>query len=263
MKRSLALTVSLAAGVTLTAFAQSPQDIDALKKQVQALQEGQKALERDLQQVKAVLQQLTRPAGPAADAAIPIAGAPVRGNANARVTMVEFSDFQCPFCGKYTRETWPQIENEYVKTGKMKVVFIDFPLESIHPQAFKAAEAANCAAEQRKYWEMHDHLFANQTALAATQLPEDAKALGLDAASFQQCLDTGKHAAAIRREMAEGQKVGINGTPTFFVGLSDAKSTLLKSTRVIVGAQPYSAFHEAIEAVLAAPAPAGPAAAKP
>lgn len=127
----------------------------------------------------------------------------------------------------------------------------DFPLESIHPYAFKAAEASHCANEQGKYWEMHDRLFANQKALGIKELPKHAEALGMDATKFQQCLDSGKYAARIRKDLTEGQKLGVTGTPGFFLGITEPNGTDLKAVRKIVGAQPYAAFQSAIESLLA------------
>ena len=156
--------------------------------------------------------------------------------------MVEFSDYQCPFCSRHFREVWPQLEREYVATGKVKYVLRDFPLEAIHPQAFKASEAANCAGEQGKYWEMHDRLFANQNALGPKELPNHAQALRLDTANFQQCPDNGKQAGKIRNDLTDGQKAGVAGTPTFFLGLTDQNNPNVKALRIIRGAQPYAAF---------------------
>src|SRR5438445_771326 len=129
----------------------------------------------------------------------------------------------------------------------------DFPLEAIHPDAFKAAEAAHCAGEQGKYWEMHDRLFANQRALGVAQLAIHAQALGLNPQPFGQCLDGGKYAAEVRKNLEDGQKAGVRGTPTFFLGLTDAKTGQLRPVKMIVGSQPYTSFKEAIEAVLTAP----------
>jgi protein-disulfide isomerase len=138
-----------------------------------------------------------------------------------------------------------------VKTGKLRYVGKEFPLESIHPHAFKASEAALCAAEQGKYWEMHGRLFANQRALAAGELPGHAQAVGLDAAKFQQCLDSGRKAEKIRKDLAEGQRAGVTGTPSFFLGAVDGDGSRVKVLRIIKGAQPFSAFKEAIDAALA------------
>jgi protein-disulfide isomerase len=144
----------------------------------------------------------------------------------------------------------PQIETNYVKTGKIKYVFRDFPLESIHPNAFKAAEAASCAGDQGKFWEMHDQLYANQTALKPADLPPLAHAIGLDITKFQQCLDTGKYAASIRKDIAEGGNAGVTGTPAFMLGVTEANGSKVKVLKVFSGAQPYAAFKEAIDTVL-------------
>ena len=126
----------------------------------------------------------------------------------------------------------------------------DLPLESIHPNAFKAAEASHCAADQGKYWEMHDRLFANQQQLDRAQLTAHAKALGLNAAAFDQCVDGGKYAARLRKDIEEAQRVGVTATPTFLVGVLDGGH--LKNVHVIRGAQPYASMKPVIDEVLAA-----------
>jgi protein-disulfide isomerase len=144
----------------------------------------------------------------------------------------------------------PQIEKEYIKTGKVKYVVRDFPLEAIHKDAFKAAEAAHCAGEQGKYWEMHDRLFANQRALGPKDLPQHAQALGLDVSKFQQCLESGKHAARIRKDLEDGRRAGVTGTPGFVLGVTEPNDPKVKVLRVIKGAQPYTSFRDAIESIL-------------
>jgi protein-disulfide isomerase len=131
----------------------------------------------------------------------------------------------------------------------LRYVVRDLPLESIHKDAFKAAEATHCANEQGKYWEMHDRLFARQQELGREHLTKHAQALGLEVTAFERCIDTGKHADAIRKDLAEAQRLQATGTPTFFLGVTDPGSSQLKATRM-VGAQPYSAFKEAIERLL-------------
>jgi protein-disulfide isomerase len=128
-------------------------------------------------------------------------------------------------------------------------VLRDLPLEAIHPFAMKAAEATHCAGEQGKYWEMHDRLFANQRELARPDLSKHAQALGLNVGAFDQCMDTGKSAARIRKDVAQAEKLQANGTPTFFIGLTESNSSQIKGTR-IVGAQPYQAFKQAIDRLL-------------
>ncbi len=164
----------------------------------------------------------------------------VKGDPNAKVTIVEFSDFQCPFCGRFFRDTLPSIEKEYVATGKVKMVFRDFPL-SFHENAQKAAEAAECAHEQGKFWEMHDKLYNNQQALAVSDLKKYAADLKLDTTKFNSCLDSSKYKQETQNDEADGQKYGVSGTPAFFI-----------NGRKLVGAQPFSAFKSIIDAELAA-----------
>jgi protein-disulfide isomerase len=138
---------------------------------------------------------------------------PAKGPQNAPITIVEFSDFQCPFCSKAIASV-----DEVMKAyeGKVRLVFRHFPLE-FHKEAPKAAEASMCAADQNKFWEYHDKLFANQQALKPDDLKKHAADLGLDAARFNECLDSGKHAAAVTKDFEEGKKAGVTGTPAFFI----------------------------------------------
>ena len=185
------------------------------------------------------------------DIMLNLANAPIRGSAAARVTFVEVSDFECPFCGRYSREIRPQIEEGYVRTGRIRYAFIHMPVEARHKNAFKASEAAACAGDQGKYWEMHDRLFAAQAALGPSHLPIHAQALGLKADAFKACLDSGRHADEIRRDFAMAMKAGVTGTPAFFLGVTDPGSTTLKVVKTISGAKPYAVFREALDALLA------------
>ena len=130
----------------------------------------------------------------------------------------------------------------------MKYVFMDFPLP-MHDQAMKASEAALCAGDQGKFWEMHDRLFANQKALSPEALVKHAETLALDATQFKECLDSGKHAAQIKAAMAEGQKAGITGTPGFLLGFIEADGKV-KATKKITGAVPYANFKATIDEML-------------
>src|SRR5207237_1296038 len=121
----------------------------------------------------------------------------------------------------------------------------DFPLEAMHPHAFKAAEASHCAAEQGKYWEMHDRLFASQRALSPSDLPQHAQEVGLDVARFRTCLDAGTYAATVRAGLSEGAKAGVSGTPTFVLDVAEADGQI-KAIQVIRGAQPIGGFKSAI-----------------
>ncbi len=243
---------NLSIGVLLISFfPASPiraqqQSIDELKKEIQVLSETVKAMQKDLQEIKGLLQ--SRVAVPPTDRVVlDIGHNPVRGQPDAKVMLIEFSDYQCPFCGRHVRETAPQLNKEYIETGKVKHVFMNLPLESLHKLAFKAAEACYCAGEQGRYWEMHDRLYANQQALES--LETHAEAIGIDAPKFQECLNSGKEAMQIRRDMAEGQKAGVTATPTFFLAMTGPDSKIRTVAR-ITGAQPFATFKAAIDKLL-------------
>jgi protein-disulfide isomerase len=188
---------------------------------------------------------------------VSIQGAPSRGSADARLIVVEFTDFQCPYCGKYARETFGAVEDSYIVPGKVRYVFRNFPLDDAHPNAFKAAEAAECANQQGKFWEMHARLFANQQALGPGDLLSHAQAVGLDQAAFQKCLN-GAAKAKIKRDFNDGLKAGVEGTPTFLMGTleKDGKVRILKR---LSGTQTTAAFTAALDALLAAQGSGGPA----
>jgi protein-disulfide isomerase len=158
---------------------------------------------------------------------------PVLGPANAPVTIVEFSDFQCPFCQR-VEPTLKRVRETY--GNRVRIVWKDFPLTSIHPQAFKAAEAAQCAREQGKFWEYHDVLFRNQQALQVESLKKYAADTGLDSATFDSCLDTSKYATRVQAQMGVGSELGVNSTPAVFI-----------NGRLLSGAQPYETFTAVID----------------
>jgi protein-disulfide isomerase len=195
------------------------QDIEAIKRQIQALIAAQMAVQKQLDEIKAMLKagagaaaQAPAPAPASAianvDFVIDIANAAVKGAPTARVAIIEFSDYECPFCARHALNTLPELAKEYIDTGKIRYVFRNLPLESIHPNAMRAAVAAECAGEQGKYWQLHDRMFANQRALDATSLVNHAKAEGLDVTRFQLCLSIDKYAPKIRADQTESARVG-------------------------------------------------------
>jgi protein-disulfide isomerase len=251
--RGSVVLLGLILGIAPAAVPQTPNADEQMRKDIEALKEGQQAIQKDLAEIKRLLQ--SRPAA-AADALpkdpISIASEPFKGGSTAKVAVIEFSDYQCPFCGRYTKEVLPQLRSEYVDTGKIKYVFRDMPL-SFHKNALKAAEAAHCAGAQGKFWEMHDALFANQSALDPEQLATHAKAVGVDDAQFQQCLASGKFAADINKDVADAGAAGITGTPTFLVGVIQPGDGRVKVVKKLVGAKPYAEFKAAIDGLLATP----------
>ncbi len=241
----------------LPAVSQTAQS-DDLKKAIDSLNDTQKAILKELQDIKKVLanQQAPRPVADALPSApIDISKEPFKGPANAKVALIEFSDFQCPFCGRYDKDTFPQLVKDYVDTGKIKYVWSDYPL-SFHANAQKAAEAAHCAGEQGKFWEMHDRLFADQQNIAAADLPKHAEALQLNTTMFQQCLDSGRYAADIKKDIDVANSAGISGTPSFLIGTVQPNGTV-KVTNKLVGAKSYAEFKSAIDKLVSPPAGGG------
>lgn len=172
---------------------------------------------------------------------------PVLGNANAKVTIIEFGDYQCPSCRLFWREIEPRLKKEYVDTGKVKLVFRDFPIKEIHPDATAAAMAAQCAADQGKYWEYHDRIFREQdkgtddvVRFKAADLKKWGAAIRLDAAAFNACVDSARYQDEVAKDYADGIAVGIQGTPTFFI-----------NGRFVGGAQSFPVFKKIIDEELA------------
>jgi protein-disulfide isomerase len=173
---------------------------------------------------------------------------PVRGNPNAPITIVEFSDFQCPFCARFFAQTLPQIQQDYIDSGKVKLVFRDFPLESIHANARVASIAGECADDQKMFWQYHDKLFEGQTQWArlsasdaTTTFKQYASELRLNSADFNSCLDSEKYSNEIAQDFQNGANYGVTGTPAFFIG-NDKEGYV-----TLIGAKPYSAFQEVID----------------
>ena len=229
---------------------------DALRKDIEALKEGQAAIRKELGEIKELLRgrvaaaQTTAPPG---DVPVAVRGAPAMGDGGAKLTLVDFSDYQCPFCRLHASQVLPELVREYVKTGKLRYVFRDFPIASIHPQAHRLHEAAHCAGDQGKYWGMHDRLFDDPQRTDPKDLVAHASALGLDAPRFERCLAGGVHVARVRQGVADGENARVRGTPTFFLGPTEPDGKPIRPQRLIIGAQPYTAFKQAIDGLLAEP----------
>lgn len=175
-------------------------------------------------------------ASPESDSARPTlapSDRPARGPSDAAVTLVEFTDYECPYCRRYYRQTYHQLLEEF--DGEIRYVVRNYPLPN-HPNARKAAEAAECAHNQDRFWEYHDHLFENADALEVPDLKRYARELDLEGERFDRCLDSGEEAETVEADLATGRRLGIRGTPTFFV-----------NGRPLVGAQPLNAFRSAVQ----------------
>ncbi|MEM4389399.1 MAG: thioredoxin domain-containing protein [Candidatus Micrarchaeia archaeon] len=185
-------------------------------------------------------QNQTAPSKPSAQPRINFSNAWAMGEPSAPVVIVEYSDFQCPFCAEFWRAVLPAIQRDFLSTGKARFVYKHFPLENIHPLAVMAAEAAECAGEQGHFWEYHDLLFANQASLSEGSFIALAANLSLDMPRFTACLESRQKASIVAAHQSEGLANGVRGTPTFFI-----------NGRVVVGAQPYATFKRIIEEQLA------------
>ena len=246
MSRYSAGSLLMVALAVSPANAQQPTTAD-LMKEIAALTQAVKALQQDINEIKAALPRPGQTPAPQT-IVVDVGTNPTKGAASATLTLVEFTDYQCPFCARYVRDTYPQIEKEYIASGKVKYVMMDLPLESIHPHAFKAAVAANCAGEQGKYWEMHDRLFANQRTIDAWS--EHATAVGLDIGRFNTCFGGTSQDAEIRRDMTQARVASITGTPGFIIAATEPGSSRLRALRILSGAKPFEAFKAQIDAIL-------------
>jgi len=207
-------------------------DLAALRTDVRALQAEQQQIISRLDELKQILQGSGQPSPVSS---LSIRGEMFRGDSAARVAIIEYADFECPWCGEYERSTFPQILSEYIATGKVKYFYRDLPLPG-HARAVPAAIAARCAGEQGKFWEYHDLLFESLGTLPREDLFKAAEELHLDTKQFDSCLSSGKYKSQIDRDFQDGIRAGVFGTPGFFI-----------NGVFLAGAQPASAFEKIIE----------------
>ena len=230
--------------LTAPACAQS-QDVEALRREVEALKLQQAQLMEEVRRLQQAMG--------VRSAALSLGTAPSRGNPNAPLVLVEFSDYECPFCIRHFTQTMPELEREYIATGKLRYVFMDFPIDQLHPAAMKAHEAARCAGEQGKFWEMHQRLFSPAGTHGPDRLKTLASELGVNRAAFDSCLDSGRMQAPIRASVDRATQLGADGTPQMYLGVVDANGAF-RIIRSIRGAVPFAQFKQVIDALLA---PAG------
>lgn len=228
----LALVVGFGAGIGVAKGFLSPEPAEGTTAQsaAQAALAPSQPLARVTTPVEAA-------APPTLSVQIATEGRPFLGPEDALVTIVEFSDYQCPFCGRHFQQTLPQLLREY--EGRVRYVLMNYPISSIHSFAQKAGEAAECAYDQDRFWEYHDALFRNQEALDLDSLKRYAVDIGLDASLFSMCLDSGAKTELVLKDFQEGQSYGVTGTPTFFI-----------NGRRLIGARPFTSFKTMIDAAL-------------
>jgi protein-disulfide isomerase len=237
-------------------FAQ--ENVSDIKAVLEELQKNQQEMRLELQEIKTLLSRLPMPNNPS-NAAQPntvknvefeIGDNPVLGNNNAKFILVEFTDYECPFCSRYVKETFSQIIKEYVDKDILRYAVIDQPLP-IHPKAGKAAQAAHCALDQGKYWEIHKLMMTQQDSL--DDLSSYARSLDMNIVVFEDCLKTDKYKEKVNKNMALARKLGINGVPGFVIGLIDSQNPgSVKGISSVLGAVPFSSFQKEIASALAA-----------
>lgn len=263
-----AVAAALVLASTRVAAGQGQQ----IEQRITALEAGQQEILKELKELKLLLQQLRPPQPPLAGAPVPqpppanttrpavsqlpdfdllLAGSPSKGKAEAKIVVIEFSDFECPFCGRYARDTYGQVVKEFVDTGKIRYVYRQLPIETLHPRALRAAEAGECAHAQGRFWDFHDRLFNNQQMLTEPDLMRHARALTLNMPVFEKCMAAQLVSPAkVRQDQNEGGRAGVTGTPTFFLG-TVTKDGRLKPLRRMVGAHPIENFRTTINTLLA------------
>jgi protein-disulfide isomerase len=232
-----------------------------LAAEIEALKEGQKAIRAQLAEIKSLLTPKAPPPPevPVKDVQLDLKGAYVGGDPKATVFLIEFSDYQCPFCLQQANTVMPEVNRDFIKTGRIRYAFRNFPLEDLHPLALGAAQAAECAGVQGRFWEMHQLLFDNQKALTRPDLLKHAGTLKLDAAAFQSCLESGRFVEKIKQDRADGAKAGISGTPSLLIGTARPGDSAVTVTRLVVGSQPYPVLKGVLERALTPkPEPAPP-----
>jgi len=213
------------------------------------VQQQNEEIIKELRTIRALLESVigpTRPARPATGTVTNLKGYSL-GRADAPLTMVEFTDLQCPYCRQFALGAFDEIKKNWIDTGKLRYISRDFPIDSIHPQALPAARASRCAGEQGKFWEMRLALVRNANLLSADYIAKTAADLKLDTKAFSACAATTKFDAEIQAELREGAKLGIEGTPTFVIGRTTPTQV---EGPLLVGALPYSQFDAKLRELL-------------
>jgi len=241
--------------LSVSLFAQ--ENFSDMKAFLEDLQKNQQEMRLELQEIKSLLSRLTLPKTPNApqpnnvkDIKFEIGDNHVLGSGGARLILVEFSDYECTFCSRYVRETFPEILKEYIDKDILKYTVIDQPL-AMHKKAEKAAQAAHCATDQGKFWEIHKLMMAQQDSL--DDLSSYARSLEMNITEFEDCLAIEKYKERVQNNMALALKLGITGVPGFVIGHIDSLNPeSVTGITSILGALPFSSFQKEIEAAIAA-----------
>jgi len=235
----------LTTGLVLTASGHLRAEDSITREQADTLIKEIRELRQAIDALRAPRRQAERP--PDEKVRVDVAGGPVLGRADAPVTLVEFTDLECPYCRAFHVGTFERLKREYIDTGKVRFITRDFPLD-FHPNARPAALAVRCGGEQGKFWEMRHAVTLNANALSRELYDRLAGELGLDGSRFSACISAERYRTEIEHDMEEAAKAGVSGTPTFVLGAT-TPGTALEGQR-IVGAQPYPVFETQIKALL-------------
>lgn len=250
MKTLLLSVISVAVLLSVLISAWGLLERTDMKIEIAALNSKIENMEEEIKELK------SKPSQPAAPGAAParviekvvsLDNDPMKGDPKAPVTIVEFSDYECPFCRRSYENVFTKLDEEYIKTGKVRMVFRDFPL-GFHQKAIPAAIAANCAGEQGKYWEVHNFLFQNPDKLGTEYVLNASDELGLDKAKLTTCMNDKSKEKEITEDFKAGQEYGVRGTPSYFIGKTTDDNEI--NGVFVRGAQPYSVFKEHIESIL-------------
>ena len=218
----------------------SRSDVETLKKEVAELKATQAQLVKRVGGV---------PEPKALPASIDLSGGQFKGSTTSPVVLVEFSDYECPYCIRHFTQVMPQIEAAYIQTNKIRYTFHDFPIDQLHPESIRAHVAAHCAVEQGKFWNLHPLLFSKAGSHTPAELQSVAQQAGLNMGAFSACVAADKYSAAIRQSTAFAISMGAEGTPFFLVGLIDGHNQMKPLTK-LPGAYPFAQFQQAIDAAL-------------
>jgi protein-disulfide isomerase len=253
MKKLLSFTCLAALLLPLSA---SDKDKDAKKKpgadETITRQQADDILS-ELRQIRQLLEKQTAggeakpgPAPQPAHARLHMEGAPMLGSKTAPITMVEFTDYQCPFCQRYHMQVYSELKKAFIDTGKVRYYSRDLPIDQIHPNAMRAAQAARCAGDQGEFWTLRDIMASHPENLDMASLVADASVVKINPQTFRACVESGKYKEAVQGDLLEAMKIGADGTPAFVVGKSTPDGV---DGDLIVGAQPYSVFEEKFRAL--------------
>ena len=246
--------------IRLSAAADQPNDSasqktsPSIQQQLDELKQGQERLIKEVEEIRKLLPQRparpefnSKPAAPNVSS-VNVFGEPFRGANTARVAIVEYSNFDCSFCGKFARTVFPRLDEDYISPGKVRYYFRDLP-EPHETNAWLKARAARCAGDQGKFWEMHELLFANQIA-TSQDLPTLAQAIGLDSEKFNECLSTEKYLVNIERSVAGAKRMDLFGTPAFLIGSLSEDGGFVTVKKVLVGAESYDSLKGVLDPLL-------------